>query len=295
MGRRWWVVAVAVVTGVVALVHPQAADRTAHASLVAPHSTATTPADTPRPAAPRSAEAPAPDLSAAVARAVGAAGDIDLGLAVVDLETGATAGSDADTPFRSASLSKLLVAVDVLTAGEVPSADLDRLARALSLSDDDAMNALWTVHDGMGAIDRVAARAGLTDTHAPEDASQWGDVEMSARDVTRLYRYIATDLPTADRDFVVTALTSASPTAADGFDQAYGLLAPGSATHSHTYAKQGWMWYLPADLHLHTSGVLADRHAVAVLSIQANVDEQTAKDRLTSVTDALTAALTPTG
>jgi hypothetical protein len=276
---------------VIALVHPRVADCTAHASLVAPDSTASTSADTPRPAAPRSAEAPAPDLSAAVARAVGAAGDIDLGLAVVDLETGATAGSDAGTPFRSASLSKLLVAVDVLTAGEVPTADLDRLARALSLSDDDAMNALWTVHDGMGAVDRVAAQAGLTATRAPADASQWGDVEMSAADVARLYRYIATDLPAAGRDFIVDALSAASPTAADGFDQVYGLLAPDSAAHSHTYAKQGWMWYLPADFHLHTSGVLADRYAVAVLSVQTGVDEQAAKDRLTAVTGELTAAL----
>ncbi|MCE6997831.1 hypothetical protein LZG04_23970 [Saccharothrix sp. S26] len=39
-------------------------------------SVASTSADHPHPAAPRAAEAPAPDLSAAVARAVGAAGGI---------------------------------------------------------------------------------------------------------------------------------------------------------------------------------------------------------------------------
>lgn len=277
-------VAVAVIAGVVALVWPRAAERTAQASLHVPASTS---AETPHPAAPRAAEAPAPDLSAAVARAVEAAGGIDLGLAIVDLRTGAAAGHDADVPFRSASLSKLLVAVDMLTSGEVPVADLERLRRALGLSDDDAMNALWTLHDGMGAIDRVAAQAGLTATHAPADASQWGDVEMSADDVASLYRYILTDLPDADRDFVVTALSSASPTAADGFDQAYGLLAPGT----DAYAKQGWMWYLPADFHLHTAGVVADRYAVAVLSVQTGVAEQAAKDRLTAVTGALTTAL----
>lgn len=286
MGRRWWVVAVAVIAAVVvASAYPRAEDTTAQALHAVPGSTSAQP---PRPAAPRAAEDPAPDLSAAVARAVEAAGDVDLGLAVVDLETGAAAGHDADTPFRSASLSKLLVAVDLLTSGEVPSADLDLLARALSLSDDDAMNALWTSHDGMGAIDRVAARAGLTTTRAPEDSSQWGDVETSARDVTTLYRYIATDLPAADRDFVVTALSTASPTAADGFDQAYGLLSPGV----DAYAKQGWMWYLPSDFYLHTSGVVADRYAVAALSIQADVTEQAAKDRLTAATDALVGALT---
>ncbi|MEU4739340.1 serine hydrolase, partial [Actinosynnema sp. NPDC023658] len=236
------------------------------------------------------------DLSAAVARAVGAVGaadgaalgGADLGVAVLDLDTGAAAGQDAGTPFRSASLSKLLVAVDLLTSGEVPKDDLERLRRALSVSDDDAMNDLWDVHDGMGAIERVAARAGLTATHAPEDASQWGDVEMSADDVAKLYRYIVRELPDADRDFVVTALSTASPTAADGFDQAYGLLAPGV----DAYAKQGWMWYQPADLYLHTAGVVADRYAVVVLSIQTDADEQEAKDRLTDVTTALVAALT---
>lgn len=286
MGRRWWVVAVAVTAAaVVVSAYPRAADTTAQALHAVPGST---PAETPRPAAPRAAEEPAPDLSAAVARAVEAAGDVGLGLAVVDLGTGAAAGHDADTPFHSASLSKLLVAVDLLTSGEVPSADLDLLARALSLSDDDAMNALWSSHDGMGAIDRVAARAGLTSTRAPEDSSQWGDVEMSARDVAALYRYIATDLPAADRSFVVTALSTASPTAADGFDQAYGLLSPGV----DAYAKQGWMWYLPSDFYLHTSGVVADRYAVAALSIQTDVTEQAAKDRLTAATDALVGALT---
>ncbi|GAB2971153.1 serine hydrolase [Saccharothrix stipae] len=281
-------VVVALIAGMAAVVYPRQPECTAQAS-----PPATTSAETPRPAAPRTAEAPAPDLSAAVARAVEAAAGIDLGLAVLDLDTGAVAGHAADTPFRSASLSKLLVAVDMLTSGEVPSADLDRLKRALSLSDDNAMNALWTLHDGVGAIDRVAAQAGLTATSAPADASQWGDVEMSANDVVRLYRYIVTALPAADRDFIVTALSAASPTAADGFDQAYGLLAPGAPIDA--YAKQGWMWYLPADFYLHSAGVVANHYAVAVLSIQTGVAEQTAKDRLTAVTSALLVMLTAAG
>ncbi|WP_157621605.1 serine hydrolase [Saccharothrix sp. NRRL B-16348] len=287
MGRRWWVVAVAVIAGVVASVGQSDTECAAQSS-AAPPSAASTSAETPRPAAPRAAEAPAPDLSAAVARAVEVAGGVDLGLAVVDLETGAAAGHHADVPFPSASLSKLVVAVDMLTSGEAPAADLDRLRRALSLSDDEAMNALWTWHDGMGAVDRVAAQVGLTATRAPADASQWGDVEMSAGDVTSLYRHIVTDLPAAHRDFIVSALSAASPTAADGFDQAYGLLAPGT----DAYAKQGWMWYLPADFHLHSAGVVADRYAVAALSIQPGVAEQAAKDLLTAVTSTLVAALT---
>ncbi|ONI92497.1 hypothetical protein ALI22I_03615 [Saccharothrix sp. ALI-22-I] len=248
---------------------------------------ATTSPETPRPASPRTAETPAPDLSAAVAQAVGAAAGVDLGLAVVDLDTGAAAGHNADTPFRTASLSKLLVAVDMLTSGEVLEEDLKRLSRALSLSDDNAMNALWTLHDGMGAIGRVATQAGLAATQAPTDASQWGDVEMSANDVAKLYSYILTKLPDDSRTFIVNALSAAADTAADGFDQAYGLLAPGI----DGYAKQGWMWYLPADFYLHTAGVVGGRYAIAVLSIQTGVGEQTAKNRLTALTTTLLAGL----
>ncbi|MFD7660463.1 hypothetical protein ACFV4N_41355, partial [Actinosynnema sp. NPDC059797] len=235
---------------------------------------------------PRGPDTTAPDLPGAVARAVEAGAGLDLGLAVVDLETGAAAGHDADVPFPSASLSKLLVAVDLLTSGELPAADAERLRRALSLSDDEAMNALWTLHDGLGAVSRVAALLGLTATRAPADASQWGDVEVSANDVAKVLRYAVAELPS-----VVDALKSAPATAADGFDQAFGLLSPGT----DAYAKQGWMWYLPADLYLHTAGVADGRYAVVALTVQSGVAEQGAKDRLTGVTGALLSALSRAG
>ncbi|MFC6090584.1 hypothetical protein [Saccharothrix lopnurensis] len=283
MGRRRWVVVSALVGVVVGCGTGTPA--------TSPPSTPSA-VETPHPAAPR-ATAPdppdLPDLPGAVARAVEAAGGIDLGLTVVDLDTGA--GHDADVPFRSASLSKLLVAVDLLLSGEVPQEDVRRLERALGLSDDEAMNALWTLHDGMGAIRRVVERVGLTAAGAPADATQWGDVEMSAADVARLYRFVLTELPEDDRDFVVDALSGAGEIAADGFDQAYGLMAPGT----NAYAKQGWMWYPPADLYLHTAGVAGGRYVVVALSRQSGVAEREAKDRLTGVTGALLSALSRAG
>ncbi|MEJ2858856.1 MULTISPECIES: hypothetical protein [unclassified Saccharothrix] len=241
--------------------------------------------ETPRPAKPRPPEAP--DLNGAVARAVADVGTLDLGLSVLDLETGALSGSRADVPFRTASLSKLIIAVDVLSRGDVDDEDRDRLRRALSLSDDEAMNALWDLHDGMGAVDRVSALVGLTSTHAPEDPSQWGDVLMSAEDLVRLYRYVLTTLPEPARDFVVSALTAAPRTAADGFDQDFGLLAPGLGA----YAKQGWMWYYPADLYLHSAGVVAGRYVVVLLTVHSGVDEGTAREHVTAMAKTLVAAL----
>ncbi|MFI9813666.1 serine hydrolase [Saccharothrix variisporea] len=243
--------------------------------------------EAPHPVKPRTAEAP--DLDGAVEHAVADVGTLDLGLSVLDLETGARSGSRADVPFRTASLSKLIIAVDVLSRGDVDDEDRDRLRRALSLSDDEAMNALWDVHDGMGAVDRVSELVGLTTTHAPEDSSQWGDVVTSAEDLVRLYHYVLTALPESERDFIVSALTAAPRTAADGFDQDFGLLAPGLGA----YAKQGWMWYQPADLYLHSAGVVAGRYVVVLLTVHSGVDEETAREQVTAVAKSLVSGLVP--
>ncbi|RKT53185.1 serine hydrolase [Saccharothrix australiensis] len=228
----------------------------------------------------------APDLSAAVARAVEAAGEADVAVSVLDLATGARADHRGDVAFPSASLSKLLVAVDVLGSGEVDEEDRELLRRALGASDDDAMNALWTRHDGYGAVGRVARRVGLTRTRAPADGTQWGEVELSADDLALLYRHVLTALPEAERDFLVAALSAAPQVAADGFDQAFGLLAPGLGA----YAKQGWMWYEPAGLYLHSAGVVDGRYAVALLSRHGTAVDA-AGDLLTGVARDLLAGL----
>ncbi|MEV0681155.1 hypothetical protein AB0I60_32015 [Actinosynnema sp. NPDC050436] len=244
---------------------------------------------TPRPAVPPVDGATAPDLAAAVARAVEGADGVDLAVSVLDLATGASAGHRGDVPFHTASLSKLLVAVDLLSSGEVDDADRERLRRALSDSDDEAMNELWTGHDGPGAVDRVSELVGLRSTRAPVDPSQWGDVEMSADDLVRLYRYVLTTLPEAARTFVVDALSTAPATAADGFDQAFGLLKPGV----DGYAKQGWMWYYPTDLYLHSAGVVGHRYAVALLSVQSSISPDDARGHLDDITRALLSSFAP--
>ncbi|WP_197288896.1 serine hydrolase [Nocardia sp. NRRL S-836] len=220
----------------------------------------------------------ATDISAAVA----AGGASDVGVAVLDLESGQLIGQQGDRPFYSASLSKLVLAVDAL---QQPLSDEDRelIYRALSVSDDEAMDELWTRFDGMAAIGRVAAEAGLTGTHAPADPTQWGEVVVTANDMVRLYRFI---LGSPVRDAVVEALSAAPATAADGFDQAFGLLGVTGA-----YAKQGWMYYLPDDVYLHSTGVLDDRYAVAVLTTSPTGSWSTARQAVDAVSTALLAKL----
>lgn len=220
----------------------------------------------------------AADLMAAAS----AGGKSDVGVAVMDLDSGQVVSEQGDQPFYSASLSKLILAVDALQQ-PLSADDEDLIHRALSASDDNAMDVLWTRFDGMDAIGRVATEAGLTGTHAPDDPSQWGEVVITANDMVRLYQYI---LGSPVRDTIVAALSSAPATAADGFDQAFGLLGV-----TGIYAKQGWMYYLPSDVYLHSAGVLDNRYAVAVLTTNPTGSWTTARQSIDAVTKAVLAKL----
>lgn len=227
---------------------------------------------------------PEVDLATAVAAGVAAAdARMTLGVAVIDLTTGRMASSGGDRQFYSASIAKLIVAVDVLSR-DVSAADRERVRRALSTSDDNAMNALWGLHDGVGAVRRVAQRAGMTNTSPPRDSAEWGETMVTADDIARLQAYIQT---CPARDFIVAALTAAPARAADGFDQAFGLHAPGV----DAYSKQGWMTYRPSSAYLHSAGVLHDRYVVSLLSVQRGRSMASAKERIDAVTRALAGAL----
>jgi hypothetical protein len=199
---------------------------------------------------------------------------VTLGVAVLDRTTGQTVANDeGGTPLRAASVAKLFTIVDILTrreAGQVQTTEADeqRFRRALSLSDDEAMNALWSSYGGPEGIRRVAAALGLGQTSPPADTSQWGEVRTSAQDVATLYAYVTTQLAPADRDFVLQALAAAPATAADGFDQGFGLLDP--SRRGTAAAKQGWLCCFGSSVDLHSAGFPdADgRYVVVLLSNQ---------------------------
>ncbi|MEJ2871267.1 serine hydrolase [Actinomycetospora sp. OC33-EN08] len=243
---------------------------------------ATAPPATPPPASPSSTAAPstpAPDpapLQAAVdaADASVTRSGADVGIAVLDRMTGLSAANDeAARAFNSASLSKVLTVVDLLVRGgegavTVSEDDRELVREALGPSDDGAMNTLWSRFGGQAGITRVIQRLGLQDTRVPDDASQWGEVQISARDMTTVLRFVLDGLAPADRDLVTGAMTAAPAAAADGFDQAFGLLDPdrrGTAA-----AKQGWLCCLQNSIDLHSAGTTDTdgRYVVAILSNQ---------------------------
>ncbi|HSK61224.1 MAG TPA: serine hydrolase, partial [Actinomycetospora sp.] len=163
--------------------------------------------------------------------------------------------------------------VDVLTrraAGQVavtPS-DEQRIRRALSLSDDQAMNELYSRFGGPEGIERVAALLGLSATSPTDRPGQWGETRTSARDVATLYGFVLTRLSPADRELVRSSLEAAPATAADGFDQGFGLLDP--ARRGTAAAKQGWLCCLQSSIDLHSAGLpdVEGRYVVVLLSNQ---------------------------
>jgi hypothetical protein len=231
-----------------------------------PAPVATTP-PTITPTPPPSRARAAVDATASAARE---RDDVILGVAVLDRTTGQTTVNDqGDTQLRAASVAKLLTIADILSrreAGQVTTtaADDERLRRALSLSDDEAMNGLYSRFGGPEGIERISTLLGLTQTSPPVRVGQWGEVETSARDVATVYGFVLTRLAPADRDLVLTALEGAQDTAADGFDQGFGLLDP--ARRGTAAAKQGWLCCLQSSIDLHSTGLPdADGRYVVVL------------------------------
>lgn len=231
---------------------------------------------TPRSEDLRSAPAPAPAgiAHAAVVEAGPAEEDGTYSVAVLDRATGELEGNrNRATPLYSASLVKLVVAIDVLQRRSgglhVEESDLALIRRSLSASDDDAMNTLWDRFQGAEAVERVAAQLRLTTLRPPSSPGNWGDTLLSATDMVLLFDHVLTRMPPPERDLIMGALDSASPIAAGGFDQAYGFDA--RAVREPTATKGGWMCCRDGEISMHSAAVVGPsrRFVAAILSTHA--------------------------
>ncbi len=239
----------------------------------------------------RSAAQQAVALGEATAADLGA---IDVDIAILDRrDDRMSANSSATTPTLSASLAKLILAVDIVDhhrdAGTVVGEpDVGLIGRALGPSDDLAMNELWTRFDGPAAVGRVVDRLGLSGTAPPALPEFWGQAAITAIDVALVYRYVM-GLPAAERDLILTPLTSAPALAADGFLQDYGLLSPevdGAA------AKQGWMCCPGGSLYLHSTGLVGEFVVVLLGRGSPEFGWEVARQALTSIATTITNTLT---
>jgi hypothetical protein len=184
---------------------------------------------------------------------------------VFDRERGrAVRWQGPELTFRSASLVKLLIALDVLGRRPESPALSDALRRMLSASDDDVANELWDADGGPEIVERTARRLALPTAQRPETAGRWGDTMLSIADVVAAYRYVLETAPAGQCDLIVDALAAAPRHGSDGFDQYFGI--PGRLPRPWA-VKQGWS-VSPRDVVLHTSGLVGAgwRYVVVVLS-----------------------------
>ncbi|MDL4770690.1 MULTISPECIES: hypothetical protein [Thermomonosporaceae] len=193
--------------------------------------------------------------------------------------------------FRSASVVKVLIALDHLRSGR----DEGLLGPMLRSSDDAAASELWR-RGGQGEIiERMVARAGLAETAPPpaEWPGFWGYTAVSAADVVRMYRYVLDEASERDRELVMGHLERATPCGSDGFDQTFGIPR---ALGRPWAVKQGWAGFgeepdgraapglgLGRPV-LHTSGVVGDRIVVVLTLHPAGTSFRTASARLTTLT-----------
>ncbi|HEV7648932.1 MAG TPA: hypothetical protein VGP26_12270 [Actinophytocola sp.] len=232
-----------------------------------PATTAARPAPKPKPKPkkPRTTKRPTPPVSGDLLRkaAAGMEPGTTLGAAVFDRVTGKSPLEyNADRGFRSASLVKLLIAIDVLERG-AGVADRQRVARMLTMSDDGLASMFWVRDGGPELVTHLSAELGLSGVRPPEVPGRWGEVVVTPHDVVAVYRYVLR-LPPPDRALIVTALGQAPRVAADGFDQHFGIP---DGLDAQWAVKQGWGSNDRARV-LHSTGLVGPgfRYVVVLLT-----------------------------
>ncbi|GAA4002187.1 hypothetical protein GCM10022247_23670 [Allokutzneria multivorans] len=245
---------------------------------------------------------------------------VTTGFAVFDRASGQlTVQHEATTRFRSASLVKILIALDYLTrrgvGTPVPDIDLTLLEPMLRSSDDTAASILWERNGLNEIVHRMVRLIGLTETQPPADPNWWGYTAVSASDVVKVYRYLLEKAPQPYREFVLGNLRKSTQCATDERDQYFGIPR---ALPRPWAVKQGWSGYPEPprgekcvvtgegaaaneiDLRspaLHTSGLVGegDRKIVVVLTLHPQgTPWATAAGRITALTKSVLAASTRT-
>lgn len=220
-------------------------------------------------------------------------GEVTAGIAVFDRRTGQFVHEqDVDAQFRSASVVKLLIALDFLwdrgPEYAVPDEDRPRLEVMLRSSDDDAASHYWDQRGGAALVERMVGRLGLTHTAGPPASHPgfWGYVAITAADTVRIYRYLLEEAPRPVREFVMGHLHRATRHGTDGFDQYFGIASVFAPDFS---IKQGWSGFQGSSGYrfdkakpeslvdlvseaLHTTGTVGpgDRVIIAIYTLHPN-------------------------
>ncbi|WP_460443703.1 hypothetical protein [Amycolatopsis stemonae] len=246
------------------------------------------------------AEVPYPDLSSVaqdVEDAVTAASHgTGVGFVLYDRESGKELASlNADRPYYTASVVKLLIAIDEVRddstgAWTLPDTDaVDDLTTMLEGSNDAIASEFWERNGGSAIITRTAALIGLTQTTPPTDPTQWGMAKTSASDVLATYQYLLDVIPDEVAAPLLAALGNARNPADDGWDQYFGI--PDALPGRSWQIKQGWM-ILRTALVLNTTGVVGGRYVVVLMTQQPLVSSAKGRAAVTAGIKTLAPLLT---
>ncbi|HEX2075582.1 MAG TPA: serine hydrolase [Geodermatophilus sp.] len=200
-------------------------------------------------------------------------------------------GAPAHRPFPTASLVKLFVAEDVLHRARagllaLTPGDFVLLQDMIRRSDDPATSALWVRFGGGQMVRDVAARYGLTGTAPPRIPGEWGETTTTAWDLARFLSLLPVVAHPYDAATLLVWMRTATPLAADGFDQRFGIFGtvPGLPA-----VKQGWMCCVGGSRHLHSVGVIGSR----VVVLLSEVPRSVSYDRARAALSAAAAAIPP--
>ncbi|MEP7160796.1 MAG: hypothetical protein ABI746_06810 [Dermatophilaceae bacterium] len=197
------------------------------------------------------------------------------GIAIVDLQTGATTtAGDPNALFPAESTVKVLLAARILTDGEM-TGDVAAAAHEMIVASDDASaDVLYDMGGGDGAVAWTESHygiPGLGDGPA-NGAGEWGSTQVTALGMAR-FLAAADDDPVAG-PWLNSTMAQMQPTAADGTNQLFGIAAaaPGSAV------KQGWGGDVPG-MNAETTpsiGYVDGRYAIAIYTLHTPTVSQSA-------------------
>lgn len=244
-------------------------------------------------------EVPYPDLSHVAgdveAAVTGASRGTNVGFILFDRQSGKELASlDRDSPYYTASVVKLLIAIDEVRdengGWALPDAGtIEDLTDMLSGSNDAIASAFWERNGGNEIVTRTAALIGLTHTTPPSDPTQWGMAKTSAADVVATYEYLEDTVPDEVAEPLLTALGDARNPADDGWNQYFGI--PDGLSGMPWQVKQGWMILRDA-LVLNTTGVVEGRYVVVLLTQQPPVSSAKGRAAVTAGITTLAPLLT---
>jgi hypothetical protein len=231
---------------------------------------------------------PYPDLSSVageVSDAVTAASDgTSVGFVLYDRESGKELASlDADRPYYTASVVKLLIAIDEVRSNDgwalSDAGTVEDLTDMLEGSNDAIASAFWEQNGGTAIVTRTAALIGLRQTTPPADPAEWGMAKTSAGDVVATYEYLLDVIPDEVAAPLLAALGNARNPADDGWDQYFGI--PDGLPGRSWQIKQGWM-ILRNALVLNTTGVVGGRYVVVLMTQQPSVSSAKGGEAVTA-------------